>query len=210
MIGDPTGKNVTRKPLSREDVLANAQTYADQAFKVLTAIAPRCAIHLSGSQMDKVISRLAARQWSRAMLERDGLCQALRRQQPIADHEFLYPLVQGYDSVALKAGRRARRDRPEVQSAGWGAHAAEDAGQPQIVADHAAARRASTACRRCPSSATCRHQRAPMIDIVNKTMKIGDEPMRRWYELLSSIARRPRSRARSRMSPVNAPADARS
>ena len=105
MIGDPTGKNVTRKPLTREDVLANAQTYKDQVFKILDPAKTRVAFN--SEWMEQLgaagMIKLAARQTVARMLERDDFKKRYANNQSIAIHEFLYPLVQGWDSVALEA-----------------------------------------------------------------------------------------------------------
>ncbi len=105
MIGDPTGKNVTRKPLTREDVLANAQTYQDQVFKILDPLKTRVAFN--SEWMEQLgaagMIKLAARQTVARMLERDDFKKRYANNQSIAIHEFLYPLVQGWDSVALQA-----------------------------------------------------------------------------------------------------------
>jgi len=105
MIGDPTGKNATRPPLTREQVLANAQSYRDQVFKVLDP--EKTEIVFNSTWMDKFgavdLVRLAATHTVARMLERDDFSKRYRGGQPIAIHEFLYPLVQGYDSVALNA-----------------------------------------------------------------------------------------------------------
>ncbi len=105
MIGDPTGKNATRPPLSREQVLANAQSYREQVFKVLDP--ERTEIVFNSTWMDKFsavdLIRLAATHTVAQMLERDDFSKRYGNNQPIAIHEFIYPLVQGYDSVALKA-----------------------------------------------------------------------------------------------------------
>jgi tyrosyl-tRNA synthetase len=105
MIGDPTGKNATRPPLTREAVAANAKTYTDQVFRVLDAA--RTQVVFNSSWMDRLSSadmiRLAATHTVARMLERDDFGKRYRSNQPIAIHEFLYPLVQGYDSVALQA-----------------------------------------------------------------------------------------------------------
>jgi tyrosyl-tRNA synthetase len=105
MIGDPTGKNATRPPLSREQVLANAESYKDQVFKVLDPA--RTEVVFNSAWMDKFsavdLIRLAATHTVAQMLERDDFGKRYRASQPIAIHEFIYPLVQGYDSVALKA-----------------------------------------------------------------------------------------------------------
>ncbi len=105
MIGDPTGKNTTRPPLSREQVLANAQSYRDQVFKVLDP--DKTEIVFNSTWMDKFnatdLIKLAATHTVARMLERDDFGKRYKSNQPIAIHEFIYPLVQGYDSVALKA-----------------------------------------------------------------------------------------------------------
>ncbi len=105
MIGDPTGKNATRPPLSREQVLANAQSYRDQVFKVLDPA--KTEVVFNSAWMDKFsavdLIKLAATHTVAQMLERDDFGKRYRAGQPIAIHEFVYPLVQGYDSVALKA-----------------------------------------------------------------------------------------------------------
>jgi tyrosyl-tRNA synthetase len=105
MIGDPTGKNVTRKPLTREDVLANAATYEHQIYKILD---PEKTTVLFNSQWMGAMNaadliQVAARHTVARMLERDDFSKRYAANQPIAIHEFLYPLIQGYDSVAMKA-----------------------------------------------------------------------------------------------------------
>jgi len=105
MIGDPTGKNTTRPPLSREQVLENAQSYREQVFKVLDA--DKTEIVFNSAWMDKFsavdLIKLAATHTVARMLERDDFGKRYKNNQPIAIHEFVYPLVQGYDSVVLKA-----------------------------------------------------------------------------------------------------------
>jgi len=105
MIGDPTGRNVTRPALSREEIEANAKTYTDQVFLILDREKTEVAFNskwLSALGSDGMI-RLAAKYTVARMLERDDFAQRYAAEQPIAIHEFLYPLAQGYDSVALKA-----------------------------------------------------------------------------------------------------------
>jgi tyrosyl-tRNA synthetase len=105
MIGDPTGKNVTRKPLSRDQVLDNAKTYEEQIFKILDP--KKTLVVFNSSWMGEMsaadLIQLAAKHTVARMLERDDFSKRYANGQPIAVHEFLYPLVQGYDSVALKA-----------------------------------------------------------------------------------------------------------
>ena len=105
MIGDPTGKSVTRQPLSREQVIANAKTYQEQVFKILDP--EKTIIRFNSEWFDEMSSadmiRLAATHTVARMLERDDFSKRFATNQPIAIHEFLYPLVMGYDSVELKA-----------------------------------------------------------------------------------------------------------
>ena len=105
LIGDPTGKNVTRKPLSKEDVLANAETYKEQVFKILDPA--KTTVRFNSEWMDALgaagMIKLAASQTVARMLERDDFKKRYGNNQPIAIHEFLYPLVQGWDSVALES-----------------------------------------------------------------------------------------------------------
>ncbi len=105
MIGDPTGKNQTRPPLSREQILENAKSYREQAFKILDA--DKTQILFNSEWSDKLgaegMIRLAARYTVARILERDDFAKRYRAGQPIAVHELLYPLMQGYDSVAMKA-----------------------------------------------------------------------------------------------------------
>lgn len=104
-IGDPTGKNVTRKPLTEEEVKANARTYREQVFKVLDP--DKTIVAFNADWMNKLSAgdmiELAAQSTVARMLERDDFEKRYKANQSISIHEFLYPLVQGYDSVALEA-----------------------------------------------------------------------------------------------------------
>lgn len=105
MIGDPTGKNITRKPLTKNDVLENAKTYQEQVFKILDP--DKTEIVFNSTWMDKLSSadmiQLAAKHTVARMLERDDFSKRFKNGKAIAIHEFLYPLIQGYDSVVMKA-----------------------------------------------------------------------------------------------------------
>src|SRR5262244_2924610 len=105
MIGDPSGKSETRKQLTREEVVKNAETYKEQIFKILDP--QKTIIEFNHTWMEKMdavsMIGLAAKYTVARMLERDDFKQRYQKQQPISIHEFLYPLIQGYDSVALKA-----------------------------------------------------------------------------------------------------------
>ena len=105
MIGDPTGKNQTRPPLTREEILKNAQTYREQVFKILDP--DKTQILFNSEWSDKLgaegIIRLAAKYTVSQLLEREDFSKRFHEERPIALHELLYPLMQGYDSVAMKA-----------------------------------------------------------------------------------------------------------
>src|SRR5262245_47877987 len=105
MIGDPTGKNATRPPLSREQIEENARTYKDQVFKILDPARTEVAFNSTwfAAMNAADLIRIAAKHTVARMLERDDFGKRYRGNQPIAIHEFLYPLVQGYDSVALRS-----------------------------------------------------------------------------------------------------------
>ncbi len=105
MIGDPTGRNATRPPLTREQVEANAQTYQEQIFKILDREKTRVDFNSRwfGGMTAAGLIEIAGRHTVARMLERDDFAKRYKGNQPIAIHEFLYPLVQGYDSVALKS-----------------------------------------------------------------------------------------------------------
>ena len=187
MIGDPTGKNVTRKPLTREDVLANARTYADQVFKVLDR--ERTEVRFNSEWFGRMgaadMIRLAGQHTVARMLERDDFAKRYAAQQSIAIHEFLYPLVQGYDSVALQADiELGGTDQKFNLLMGRGLQ--EHHGQaPQIVLTMPLLEGLDGVNKMSKSLGNYIGVSEPAIDIVTKTMKIGDELMWRWIELLS-------------------------
>ena len=112
----PRVKNETRPPLTREQVLENATTYKEQAFKILDP--DKTEVLTNSTWMDKLSSvdliRLAATQTVARMLERDDFDKRYAAQQPIAIHEFLYPILQGYDSVAMEADVELGRYRSKI------------------------------------------------------------------------------------------------
>jgi len=103
-IGDPSGRNATRPPLDDDQVMQNANTYREQVFKVLDEARTEVRFNAEwfGPMSASDLIRLASRQTLARMLERDDFAKRYKEQQPIALHEFMYPMVQGYDSVALK------------------------------------------------------------------------------------------------------------
>jgi len=105
MIGDPSGKNVTRKPLTKDEVLENSKSYQEQVFKILDKDKTRIAFNSEwmGKMSSSEMVSLASKQTVARMLERDDFSKRYKSEQAISIHEFLYPLVQGYDSIALQA-----------------------------------------------------------------------------------------------------------
>lgn len=187
MIGDPSGKSATRKPLSREDVLANAETYAEQVFKVLDREKTEVRFNSEwfGAMTAADMIKLAGQHTVARMLERDDFSKRFAGQQPIAIHEFLYPLVQGYDSVALKADvELGGTDQRFNLLMGRGLQ--EHYGQPaQVVMTMPLLEGLDGVNKMSKSLGNYIGINEPAIDIVTKTMKIGDELTWRWIELLS-------------------------
>lgn len=187
MIGDPTGKNVTRKPLSRDDVLANAQTYKDQVFKILDP--EKTEVRFNSEWMSKFgaadMIKLAARQTVARMLERDDFKKRYSTGQPIAIHEFLYPLVQGWDSVELKA---------DVEMGGtdqrfnllMGRELQKEEGQkPQTVIMVPLLEGLDGVQKMSKSLGNYVGITESANDMFGKLMSVSDELMWRYYELLS-------------------------
>lgn len=187
MIGDPSGKNATRKPLSKDDVLANARTYEEQVFKVLDR--DRTEVRFNSEWFGKMgaadMIRLAGQHTVARMLERDDFAKRYAAQQSIALHEFLYPLVQGYDSVALEADvELGGTDQKFNLLMGRGLQ--EHYGQkPQIVLTMPLLEGLDGVAKMSKSLNNYIGISEPAIDMVTKTMKIGDDLMWRWIELLS-------------------------
>ena len=187
MIGDPSGKNVTRKPLTREDVEANARTYEEQVFKVLDR--DRTEVRFNSEWFGQMSAadmiRLAGQHTVARMLERDDFAKRYAAQQSIALHEFLYPLVQGYDSVALEADvELGGTDQKFNLLMGRGLQ--EHYGQkPQIVLTMPLLEGLDGVNKMSKSLGNYIGIAEPAIDIVTKAMKIGDELMWKWIDLLS-------------------------
>ncbi|MGY1459356.1 tyrosine--tRNA ligase [Luteimonas sp. A534] len=187
MIGDPSGKSATRKPLTRDDVLANAKTYEDQVFKVLDR--ERTEVRFNSEWFGKMgaadMIRLAGQLTVARMLERDDFAKRYAAQQSIAIHEFLYPLVQGYDSVALEADvELGGTDQKFNLLMGRGLQ--EHHGQkPQVVLTMPLLVGLDGVNKMSKSLGNYIGVTDPAIDFVNKTMKVGDDLMWDWIDLLS-------------------------
>jgi tyrosyl-tRNA synthetase len=187
MIGDPTGKNVTRKPLTEADVKANAGTYSRQVYMVLDRERTELRFNSEwfGAMSAADMVRLAAQHTVARMLERDDFTRRYAAQQPIAIHEFLYPLVQGYDSVALEADVELGGTDQKFNLL-MGRALQEHHGQPpQIVLTMPLLEGLDGVNKMSKSLGNYIGIDEPAIDIVTKTMKIGDDLMWRWFELLS-------------------------
>ena len=187
MIGDPTGKNVTRKPLTRDEVIDNARTYEQQIFKILDP--EKTLVMFNSSWMNDMgaadLIQLAARHTVARMLERDDFSKRYGSGQPIAIHEFIYPLVQGYDSVALKA---------DVELGGTdqkfnllvGRQLQEAYGQkPQVVLTMPLLEGLDGVQKMSKSLGNYVGIDEPPGEMFGKIMSISDELMWRWLELLS-------------------------
>jgi tyrosyl-tRNA synthetase len=187
MIGDPSGKNATRKPLTREDVARNAETYAEQVFKVLDR--ERTELRFNSEWFDRMSAadmiRLAAQHTVARMLERDDFSKRFTGQQPIAIHEFLYPLVQGYDSVALKADVELGGTDQTFNLLMGRTLQAHYGQAPQIVLTMPLLEGLDGVNKMSKSLDNYIGINEPAIDMVSKTMKIDDSLMWRWIELLS-------------------------
>ncbi len=187
MIGDPTGKNVTRKPLTREQVLENAKTYQEQIFKILDPA--KTQVMFNSTWMNAMspadLIQLAAKHTVARMLERDDFNKRFKGGQPIAIHEFLYPLIQGYDSVAMKA---------DVELGGTdqkfnllvGRQLQEVFGQkPQVVMTMPILEGLDGVQKMSKSLNNYIGIADPADDMFGKLMSISDELMWRYFELLS-------------------------
>jgi tyrosyl-tRNA synthetase len=187
MIGDPTGRNATRPPLTREQVEANAKTYQDQIFKILDPEKTRIDFNSRwfGGMTASGLIEIAGRHTVARMLERDDFSKRHRANQPIAIHEFLYPLVQGYDSVALKS---------DVELGGTdqkfnllvGRQLQESYGQePQIVMTMPLLEGLDGTNKMSKSLGNYIGINEPAEAQFGKIMSISDELMWRYFELLS-------------------------
>jgi tyrosyl-tRNA synthetase len=187
MIGDPTGRNVTRPPLTPEAIQSNARTYESQVFKILDATLTKVDFNSRwfGQMPASQLIQIAAHHTVARMLERDDFAKRYAEQKPIAIHEFLYPLVQGYDSVALRA---------DVELGGTdqkfnllvGRQLQEAYGQePQIVMTMPLLEGTDGVNKMSKSLGNYIGIAEPPNDMFGKLMRISDDLMWRYFELLS-------------------------
>jgi len=187
LIGDPTGRNATRPPLTPEDVQKNAATYQEQIFKILDPAKTR--IEFNSRWMNAMnaasVIQLAAKQTVARMLERDDFSKRYRGGQPIAIHEFLYPLVQGYDSVALQADVELGGTDQKFNLL-MGRQMQEAYGQePQVVLTMPLLEGLDGVNKMSKSLGNYIGITDPPTDMFGKLMSISDELMWRYFDLLS-------------------------
>lgn len=187
MIGDPTGKNVTRKPLTGEEVIENAKTYQEQVFKILDP--EKTEIKFNSEWMGRMSSaemiQLAAKHTVARMLERDDFHKRYKNGQSIAIHEFLYPLIQGYDSVVMKADVELGGTDQKFNLL-MGRHLQEVYGQkPQVVLTMPILEGLDSVQKMSKSLNNYIGISDKPDDMFGKVMSISDDLMWRYFELLS-------------------------
>ncbi len=186
-IGDPTGKSATRPPLTEEDIRVNAATYRDQVFRILDP--DRTEVVFNSSWMTELgaagMVQLAARHTVARMLERDDFHKRYTGQQPIAIHEFLYPLIQGYDSVVLKADMELGGTDQKFNLL-VGRELQKQYGQPpQVILTMPILEGLDGVQKMSKSLGNYIGVQDPPDDMFGKIMSISDALMWRYYELLS-------------------------
>ena len=187
MIGDPTGKNVTRKPLSREAVVENAKTYQEQVYKILDPVKTTVRFNSEwmGAMTSAELIQLAAKHTVARMLERDDFSKRYKGGQPIAIHEFLYPLIQGYDSVVMKADVELGGTDQKFNLL-MGRHLQEVYGQkPQVVLTMPILEGLDGVQKMSKSLNNYIAIADAPDDMFGKIMSISDELMWRYFQLLS-------------------------
>ncbi len=189
MIGDPTGKSETRKALTREQVLQNAQTYKEQVFKILDPEKTEVVFNSSwmGPMSAAGLIGLAARYTVARMLERDDFHKRFSGQQPIAIHEFLYPLVQGYDSVALQSDVELGGTDQKFNLLVGRELQRQEGQRPQSVLTMPLLEGLDGVNKMSKSLNNYIGITEPPKEIYGKVMSITDELMVRYYELLSDV-----------------------
>ncbi len=192
MIGDPSGRSETRPALTAEQVAANSATYREQVFKILDPARTEVAFNSAwlGKMGAADIVRLAARSSVARMLERDDFAKRYAEQRPISLHEFLYPLFQGYDSVALRADVELGGSDQKFNLL-VGRDLQRDSGQePQIVLTMPLLEGLDGVQKMSKSYGNYVGISEPPADIFGKLMSVSDQLMLRYYELLSSLGNR--------------------
>ncbi|RJR20730.1 MAG: tyrosine--tRNA ligase [Nitrospiraceae bacterium] len=190
MIGDPTGKSETRKPLTREEVLRNAETYKKQAYKILDP--EKTQIRFNSEWLEKMTAteliRLSARHTVARMLEREDFKKRFTSEQPIGIHEFMYPLIQGHDSVVIGADIELGGTDQKFNMLVGRELQKEDGRSPQIVIMVPLLEGLDGVNKMSKSLGNYIGITEPPKEIFGKVMSITDELMLRYYELLSHIS----------------------
>lgn len=191
MIGDPSGKNVTRPPLSREEINANAETYKRQMFKLLDP--DKTELRFNGEWMDKFTAadfvRLCAKTTVRQILERDDFEKRLGEHQPISLHELLYPLIQGYDSVALESDIELGGTDQKFNLLMGRNLQREFSQEPQVIMTTPLLEGLDGVQKMSKSLDNYIGIDEPANEMFGKIMSISDELMWRYYELLTDLTR---------------------
>ena len=189
MIGDPTGKSATRPPLSREEIARNAETYKQQMFKLLDP--EKTELRFNGEWMDKFTAanfiKLAAKTTVRQILERDDFEKRMSEEKPISLHELLYPLVQGYDSVALEADVELGGTDQKFNLLMGRNLQREFAQEPQVILTTPLLEGLDGVQKMSKSLGNYIGIEEPPSEMFGKVMSISDELMWRYYELLTDV-----------------------
>jgi len=187
LIGDPTGRNVTRKPLTRDDIKANAQTYQDQVFKILDPDRTEVCFNSTwGEKLGSVgMIKLAARSTVARMLERDDFKKRYAANLPISIHEFLYPLMQGYDSVVMKADVELGGTDQKFNLLVGRDLQREEGQEPQVIMTVPILEGLDGVQKMSKSLDNYIGINEPPEQMFGKVMSVSDELMWRYYDLLS-------------------------
>jgi tyrosyl-tRNA synthetase len=189
MIGDPSGKNVTRPPLSREEINANAETYKQQMFKLLDP--DKTELRFNGEWMDKFTAadfvKLTAKTTVRQILERDDFTKRMAEEKPISLHELLYPLVQGYDSVALESDVELGGTDQKFNLLMGRNLQREFSQEPQVILTTPLLEGIDGVNKMSKSLNNYIGIDEPPNEMFGKVMSISDEMMWKYYELLTDL-----------------------
>jgi len=189
-IGDPSGRLETRKPLSRQEVLKNAKTYQDQIFKILDR--KKTKVVFNSTWLDKLTARnifnLASRYTVARMLERDDFSLRYKKEHPISIHEFLYPLIQGYDSIILKADVEVGGTDQKFNMLVGRALQRESGQKPQVVITMPLLEGTDGIKKMSKTYDNYIGISEPPKEIFGKLMSISDELCLRYWELLTDIS----------------------
>lgn len=190
MIGDPSGRNVMRPPLSRDEINANAETYRNQMAKLLDV--ERTELRFNGEWMDKFTAadfvKLTARTTVRQILERDDFEKRMQEEKPISLHELLYPLVQGYDSVALEADVELGGTDQKFNLLVGRDLQREFGQQPQVIMTTPLLEGLDGVQKMSKSLGNYIGIEEPPDEMFGKVMSISDDLMWRYYELLTDLS----------------------